>query len=78
MPDVYLSATIRPASQLTARVSREAGFRATVCAESQCKVKTQRTVTLKPGETFTLNGVTVIVLKPEEGIDLGRAVCTPE
>lgn len=67
MPDVYLSATIRPASHLAARVSREAGFRATVHAESHCAWKNRKTVTLKPGETFELNGVTVIVLKPEEG-----------
>lgn len=77
MADVYLSATISPASQLTARLNREAGFSATVHAMSHCAWENRKVVTLKPGETFTVGGVTIIVLKPEEG-ENGRAVCIAE
>ncbi len=66
MADKYLSATIRPASCLTARVNREAGFRAHVTADSHCALHDRKTVTLRPGETFQVGGVTIIVLKPRE------------
>lgn len=65
MADKFLSAAIRPSSELTARVNREAGFRAHVTADSRCTVRERKTVTLRPGETFQIGGVTVIVLKPD-------------